>query len=51
MALDVFNCLIDSIEPELVQTWPPVIQDTLHKLKEDEPSLQKSPAYSKFLKG
>jgi hypothetical protein len=51
MASDVFNCLLDDIEPELVQRWPPVIRDTLHMLREDEESLQKSPEYGEFLKG
>src|SRR5205823_4666448 len=40
MASDVFDCLTDDIEPNVVQTWPPVIRDTLHKLKEDETHLQ-----------
>ena len=48
---DVFDCLVNDIEPEVVQTWPAVIQDTLHKLKEDEESLHWSPEYSEFLAG
>ena len=51
MSSDVFTCLLDDIEPELVQTWPPVIRDTLHMLMEDEESLKKSPEYQEFLKG
>lgn len=51
MPSDVFDCLVDDIEPEVVQTWPAVIQDTLHKLKEDEESLHRSPEYSEFLAG
>jgi len=51
MASDVFTCLLDDIEPELVQTWPPTVRDTLHMLREDEESLQKSPEYGEFLKG
>lgn len=50
MGLDVFDCLIDDIEPETVHTWPPMIQETLHQLKADEESLQKSPEYGEFLK-
>ena len=50
MASDVFTCILDDIEPELVQRWPPVIRDTLHMLREDEESLQ-SPEYGEFLKG
>lgn len=51
MSLDVFTCLLDNIEPKLVQTWPPVIQDTLHMLMEDGESLKNSPNYQEFLKG
>jgi len=40
MASDVFTCLLNNIEPELVQTWLPVIWETLHLLMEDEESLQ-----------
>ncbi|KKZ64672.1 hypothetical protein EMCG_01360 [[Emmonsia] crescens] len=40
IASDVFNCLIDDIEPDVVQTWPLVIRETLHKLKEEETHLQ-----------
>ncbi len=50
MTSDVFNYLIDDIEPELIQTWPRMIRDTLHKLKNDEEFLQKSPEYDEFLK-
>lgn len=51
MPSDVFDCLVDDIKPEVVQTWPAAIQDTLHKLKEDEESLDRSPEYKKFLAG
>lgn len=51
MPSDVFDCLIDNIEPEVIQTWPAVIQDTLHRLKEDEEFLHRSPEYSEFLAG
>lgn len=36
MASDVFDCLVDDIEPKLALTWPSVIKDTLYKLREDE---------------
>lgn len=51
MPSDVFDYLMDDIEPEVIQTWPAVIQDTLHRLKEDEESLHRSPEYSEFLAG
>jgi hypothetical protein len=51
MSVDVFNCLLDDIEPELAQIWPPVIRDTLYLLMEDEESLKESFEYQKFLKG
>jgi hypothetical protein len=51
MAEDVFTCLLDDIEPELVQTWPSVIRETLHLLMEDEESLRQCPEYDGFLKG
>lgn len=31
--------------------WPPVIQDTLHMLIEDELSLKESPEYDEFIRG
>jgi len=51
MSADVFTCLLNDIEPELVQTWPPAIRDSLHLLMEDEESLKESPEYRQFLKG
>jgi hypothetical protein len=51
MASDVFTCLLDDIEPELVQPWPSVIRETLHLLKEDEETLRLSLEYDVFLKG
>lgn len=51
MAEDIFTCLLDDIEPEVVQLWPSVIRDTLHMLMEEEEFLQKSPEYGEFLKG
>jgi hypothetical protein len=51
MASDVFTCLLDDIEPELVQTWPPTVRETLHLLKADEGSLNSSLVYDEFLQG
>ena len=51
MSSDVFDCLVDDIEPELVQPWPTVIQETLHKLEEDEETLQKSLEYCEVPSG
>jgi hypothetical protein len=51
MSSDVFTCLLTNIEPEMVQTWPPVIRDTLHMLTEDEVSLKESPGYDEFIRG
>uniref|UniRef100_A0A1Y1K5F7 Uncharacterized protein n=1 Tax=Photinus pyralis TaxID=7054 RepID=A0A1Y1K5F7_PHOPY len=50
MASDVFACLLDDVEPELVQMWPLVIRETLHLLMEDEELLRQSPEYDVFLK-
>lgn len=50
MASDVFTCLLDDMEPELVQAWPKVIRDTLDLLMEDEESLKLSLEYGEFLK-
>lgn len=51
MPTDVFTCLLDNIEPEVVQTWPQVIRDTLRILTDDEVSLKESPGYDGFIKG
>lgn len=51
MALDVFTCLLDDIEPDLVQVWPPMIRETLRLLKADEESLRSSLVYEEFLGG
>ncbi len=51
IASDVFTCLLDDIQPELAQTWPSVIRETLHMLMEDYESLRQSPEYRGFLKG
>lgn len=48
MAKDIFDCLINDIEPDWAQNWPPVIQETLQKLWTDE-ALKNSPEYSKLV--
>ncbi|PVH92396.1 hypothetical protein DM02DRAFT_278269 [Periconia macrospinosa] len=50
MASDIFTCLHNDIEPDLVQTWPPVINEMLRLLREDEESLKDSSEYHRFLK-
>ena len=50
MAKDIFECLIDDIEPEWAQSWPPVIQETVQKLRTDE-ALQNSLEYGEFING
>lgn len=51
MSSDVFDCLLQDIEPDLAQTWPPVILNTLKMLLEDEASLQECSGYKDFLNG
>lgn len=51
MAWDVFTCLLDDVEPELVQRWPPTIRETLQLLRQDEEALQGCAKYDSFLKG
>ncbi|KAM3549489.1 hypothetical protein ARSEF4850_008827 [Beauveria asiatica] len=48
MAKDMFDCLIDDIEPASAQSWPAVILETLQKLRNDD-SLKNSPEYSNFV--
>jgi hypothetical protein len=51
MAADVFTCLLDAVELELVQSWPSTVREMLHLLREDEESLQECHEYDDFLKG
>ncbi|KGQ02605.1 hypothetical protein BBAD15_g12189 [Beauveria bassiana D1-5] len=51
MANDIFSCILDSIEPDQSPPWPSVIRTTLQMLQEDEPRLQNSPDFGKFLAG
>jgi len=51
MASDVFNCLLGDIEPEMAQTWPPIIRDTLYTLRKEEESLKKCSEYDNLLQG
>lgn len=48
MAKDMFDCLIDDIEPASPQNWPAVILETLRKLRNDD-SLKNLPEYSNFV--
>jgi hypothetical protein len=50
MFLDVFIYLLINIEPEMVQMWPLVIQDTLYMLIEDKVSLKESSGYDEFIR-
>jgi hypothetical protein len=51
MAEDIFTCLLNDIDPELIQPWPRTIRETLHTLRKDEESLQESGHYNNLLKG
>ncbi|KAI3326641.1 hypothetical protein HD806DRAFT_412424 [Xylariaceae sp. AK1471] len=48
MGKDIFDCLIDDIEPKLAQSWPLVVHQILEKLRNDE-SLQQSVEYGQFI--
>ena len=48
MPSDLFDCLVDDIESELVQTWSAVIKDTLYKLRKNDEHLQGSSEYDRF---
>jgi len=50
MGKEIFECLIDDIEPESAQNWPPVIQETVQKLRTDE-AIQNSLEYGEFING
>jgi hypothetical protein len=51
MPTDIFNCLLDDIEPDCRPSWPSIVRETLYILQEDEKALQHSAAYQEFLKG
>ena len=51
MANDIFACLLDNIEPDRSLSWPPVIRETLHMLREDQDYLRISPKFGKLLEG
>ncbi|KAM3551386.1 hypothetical protein ARSEF4850_007901, partial [Beauveria asiatica] len=36
MSNDMFNCLVEDIEPADRKPWPPAVRDTLSKLTEKE---------------
>jgi hypothetical protein len=50
MPTDIFNCLLDDIEPDCRPSWPSVVRETLYILQEDEKALQHSEAYQEFLR-
>jgi hypothetical protein len=50
IAGDIFECLIDNIEPDEAVTWPLVILDTLELLGKHDIELQASSNYEEFLK-
>jgi hypothetical protein len=52
MADDVFECLIDSIEPDgtVTVTWPSEVLNTLELLRQHDRDLQTSGEYEDFLK-
>lgn len=50
MGNDVFDCLIDDIEPNDILTWPTAVLETLEKLRAHE-DLESSPDYEKFVNG
>ncbi|QDS73731.1 hypothetical protein FKW77_004432 [Venturia effusa] len=49
MASDIFQILIQNIEPYIVQPWPPTVREVLHNLVEDEAGLR-TREYTAFLK-
>jgi hypothetical protein len=51
MGKDIFECLIEDIEPDLAQGWPAVIQETVQKLRVEDGSLQSSVEYGEFARG
>jgi hypothetical protein len=51
MGKDIFECLIDDIEPDSALSWPTVIQETIQKLRTDEETLQSSVEYGEFIQG
>ena|SRR3569833_2185 len=50
MGKDAFDCLVDDIEPESVQRWPPAVHEALHKLRDDT-VLRSSVEYGRFMSG
>ena len=50
MAADIFNSLIETIEPEEEEEWPLEVRDMLRALGA-EPPLQESTNYHQFLRG
>jgi hypothetical protein len=51
MGKDIFDCLIDDIEPDSVLSWPAVIQEIVQKLQHEDETLQSSVKYGEFIHG
>lgn len=51
MASDIFECLLEDVEPVDNQEWPKLILETLHRLEEEEHMLQRSPEFKELLRG
>jgi hypothetical protein len=51
MAKDIFECLIDHIEPDGVLNWPAVTEETAQKVRADEETVQNSVGFSDFIQG
>jgi hypothetical protein len=48
---DIFDCLIDEIEPDSALNWPTVIQETVQKLQREDKTLQSSIEFGEFIRG
>lgn len=51
MATDIFECLLENIEPNYEPSWPPIVWETLRTLSADEVALQESTEYQELLDG
>ncbi|KZF22310.1 hypothetical protein L228DRAFT_247975 [Xylona heveae TC161] len=51
MGSTVFNSLLEKVESDRIQEWPPIVSQTLNRLKHNEPLLRACPEYDEFLKG
>lgn len=48
---DIFEYLVDEIEPDSAPTWPAAIRTTVQKLQDEDEKLQSSVEYGKFVQG